>query len=69
MSRYEHFQSRADDRGHLRAANVFRGKNALYDEEVGRPIAHRNYGAEAEDDSDPVDAHRVGRKDPSVDQR
>ncbi len=57
--RHGHLERRADDRGHLGRAQVVGAEHALDDEEVGGPVAEADDGAEAEDNADPVDAHRV----------
>ena len=57
--RYRHFESRTDDRRHLRASQIPGGEHALHYEEIGSPIAERDDEPKPQHDADPVDAHRV----------
>ena len=57
--RHEHLERRADDRRHFRGAQILGGQHPLHDEKVGRPVAHGQDRAEAENDAGPVHAHGV----------
>ena len=60
--RHHHLESSANDGRHLRAADILRGQNALYDQEICGPVAHGNDGAESKDNAGPVDSHGIGGK-------
>ena len=57
-----HFEKGADNGRHFRRAHVFGGKDALHDEKIRGPVAHRLHRTQAEHDARPMDAHGIVRK-------
>ena len=57
--RNKHLESRSDDGGHFRTANILSGENALHDKKIRRPVAHGDNRSQPEHNADPVDSHRV----------
>src|SRR3989339_1046728 len=54
-----HLEEGGKDRSHSCCPEIFRREGSLHDEEVGCPVAKREYKAQSEDDSSPGNDHAI----------